>query len=237
MHTDVGQASQPSELIPGDPAALRSTASQLRTRADLLHETGKKREETDAGGWPGPASESFRAAYARSKKTWAEAADYFSFAATALENYADTLAWAQREAADAIQLWRRAETLRSSSSVQEGRPATSPSSRSVDITDETNRLRAAAQDALDRARHQVAIASSEAASAIERARVVAPVTSNPSSSRFAHLGVPDTSTLPFDVAATARARINTGLERLFLALGPPPDELLSDQEQSNSSTL
>ena len=109
---ELGDTSDPSELIPGNPAVVKATATALRSRADALEQAGvglKKIGTVD--GWAGPAGDAFRAKFHGQPGSWLQAADSFFTTADALENYSTTLTWAQDEAARAISQWNAAEAV------------------------------------------------------------------------------------------------------------------------------
>ncbi|MDI3390710.1 RHS repeat-associated core domain-containing protein, partial [Streptomyces sp. B-S-A8] len=62
----------------------------------------------DVHGWEGDAGEAFRAEFAPQPKFWTQAADACEAAAKSLVAYASTVQWAQGEAREAIELYKRA---------------------------------------------------------------------------------------------------------------------------------
>lgn len=233
MRGDLGYASDPTKLIPGDSAAITHTASQLRSYGDRLLTMGELARKIDTeDGWRGAAHEQFRDAIGRQSGEWLDAANAFSAAATALDRYASTLAWAQRQAIEAIQLWQVAGSYANAAQVERERTAEVATTAPTDAHPKNpgEHMRLAAQDILARARQQVKEAGHEATRAIGRAGAMTPEKLDfpPHIAQLDRLiktlGVSGT---PGELAKGSAARVNAGLERLFLALGPPPNDLLS----------
>lgn len=102
----LGQASDPRELIPGDPAAISEVAGKLYKYGNLLTEAGNGLECLDTeSGWQGAAGDAFRAKFKGQPSAWLEAGSCFTSAARALDDYVPVLSWAQQEAAVAITQW------------------------------------------------------------------------------------------------------------------------------------
>ena len=102
----LGQTSDPTALIPGDPQAIYAIEGQLIQYAGLLHEAGAGLQRIDTtAGWEGAAADAFRAAFHGQPGKWLQAGDAFQAAANALDTYAAVLSWAQGQAAAAINLW------------------------------------------------------------------------------------------------------------------------------------
>ncbi len=101
----LGQTTDPAELIHGDPGALRATASRLREFSSAFGETAAGLAGIETGHWTGAAADAFRAKYAPQPGKWRDAASGCSGGADALESYAGTVAWAQGQARQAIDLY------------------------------------------------------------------------------------------------------------------------------------
>ena len=110
MAANLGQTDDPKALVPGDVGAVTSTMWAMRTYGDALHDagTGLARIDTQEG-WQGEAANQFRSRFDGEPGKWIEAGDCFHNAAGALDSYASTLQWAQREAGEAIRLWNEGE--------------------------------------------------------------------------------------------------------------------------------
>src|SRR5918911_555288 len=103
--TELGQTSDPLQLIPGDPAAIRGNAQVLQARSGHAEQAGDGLVGIDTGAWTGAAADAFRDKFSYEPNKWYAAADSLATAADALTGYADTLQWAQGQAAEAIRLW------------------------------------------------------------------------------------------------------------------------------------
>jgi RHS repeat-associated protein len=101
----LGQTTDPAELIHGDPAALEQAASRLRTFSGAFGETADGLEGIDTGDWTGAAADAFRAKYAPQPGKWRNASTASVRAAGALESFAGTVTWAQGQAREAIALY------------------------------------------------------------------------------------------------------------------------------------
>jgi len=108
---ELGETNDPRQLVPGNPAAIGATAKRLRSRADALEQAGVGLKRIDTvDGWSGPAGDAFRAKFQGQPGGWLQAAASFFTSADALDNYATTLAWAQRQATQAIAQWNAAQS-------------------------------------------------------------------------------------------------------------------------------
>jgi RHS repeat-associated protein len=105
----LGQTTDPSELIHGDPGALEQAASRLRTFSGAFGETATGLAGIDTGHWTGAAADAFRARYAPEPGKWRSASTASSRAAGSLESFAGTVRWAQGQAADAIALYAQGQ--------------------------------------------------------------------------------------------------------------------------------
>lgn len=90
------------DLVPGDPAAVWELAHSFATTSVALAGIGLGFRTIDDGGWRGPAADAFHASLDQQPTRFLAAADAFTSAAVALDTYASVLAWAQRQAGEAI---------------------------------------------------------------------------------------------------------------------------------------
>lgn len=103
---ELGQTSDPTELVPGDIASIYQTEAEMRSYGDLMHNAGEGLTRIDTSdGWGGAAADAFRDVYHGQPGKWVTAGDAFHAAAGALNDYAGVLKWAQGQAADAISQW------------------------------------------------------------------------------------------------------------------------------------
>ena len=105
----LGQTSDPAELVHGDPASIRSSASQLRTFSSAFGETASGLRGLDTAHWTGSAADAFRAKFAPQPAKWQDASSANGTASGALESYAGTVDAAQDAARRAIDLYAQGE--------------------------------------------------------------------------------------------------------------------------------
>ncbi|MFZ5870171.1 MAG: WXG100 family type VII secretion target [Actinomycetota bacterium] len=99
----------PSFDVPGDPAALRSSATRLREAARRFAETGGALARVSTDGWSGAAADDFREVFSHEPQRWEDAAAGFTGAASALESHAAVLEEARATARWAEQEYGRGE--------------------------------------------------------------------------------------------------------------------------------
>ena len=107
---ELGTTGDPRALVPGDPNAIWEMAGSYKRISGTFEDIGLGFRTIDDGGWTGPAAEAFHAHCETRPKRFLVAADAFVSAAAALDDYAYTLSWAQRQAAQAIALAADAES-------------------------------------------------------------------------------------------------------------------------------
>lgn len=104
--SQLGQTTNPADLIPGNPSSIYDVAGKLRKYANLLTEAGNGLESLDTeNGWQGAAADAFQAKFKGQPSAWQEAGSCFLSAANALDAYVPVLSWAQKEASEAIVQW------------------------------------------------------------------------------------------------------------------------------------
>ena len=92
------------DLVPGDPDEIWQLADSYTRIAQTCEEAGYGFRTIDDGGWSGRAAEAFHTRFERQPKLFLSVADCYYQVAVALDNYAATLAWAQRQAGEVIAL-------------------------------------------------------------------------------------------------------------------------------------
>jgi RHS repeat-associated protein len=105
----LGQTTDPAELVHGDPGSLRQSGSRLREFSAAFGETAAGLAGIDTGHWTGAAAEAFRAKYAPQPGRWRDASGGCADGAGALESYAGTVQWAQGQARQAIDLYQEGQ--------------------------------------------------------------------------------------------------------------------------------
>lgn len=109
LRAGLGQTRDPRELVPGLPEGLQRCADELRRQGERLESVGQELGRMDVPGWQGPASNAFWDRFAGEGTKWLLASEAMMAAADALTRHGETLAWAQEQAAQAIDLWERGE--------------------------------------------------------------------------------------------------------------------------------
>ncbi|MFE5538743.1 putative T7SS-secreted protein [Streptomyces sp. NPDC056492] len=104
----LGQSEQANELVHGKPAAIRESAKHLKDFQGAFDRVGQGMRALDSGHWRGQAADAFREKFAMHPTEWLHAADACEAAAGALSRYAETVEWAQKQAQEAIDLYRTA---------------------------------------------------------------------------------------------------------------------------------
>jgi RHS repeat-associated protein len=105
----LGQTSDPKELVHGDAGKIRAAAAKLRTFQTGLGEVADGLNRIDTGQWEGQAADAFRAKFAPEPPKWSAAATAMGKAAAALESYSSAVESAQSEAQRAIELWNQGQ--------------------------------------------------------------------------------------------------------------------------------
>ncbi|MFG2127918.1 putative T7SS-secreted protein [Streptomyces sp. NPDC048751] len=103
----LGQSDQANELIHGNPGTIRASASHLKDFRKGFDKVGEGMRGLDSSHWKGAAADTFREKFAMHPTKWLHAADACDKAARALEDFADTVKWAQSQAQDAIDLYKK----------------------------------------------------------------------------------------------------------------------------------
>lgn len=192
----LGQTTDPTQLIHGDVGALTATVGHLRKFAAAFGQTAQGLSGVDTSAWVGGAADAFRATYEPHTKLWSDAQQACGNAATALSSYTDTVKWAQGQAQRAIALYaqgvratqqaqaeynQRVDAYNSAAKAYNAalsagqNPGTAPTQPAA-FTDPGAADRQQAQELLERARAQRDSAAAEAQSAVSAATNLAPAT-------------------------------------------------------------
>ncbi|MFJ2163291.1 MULTISPECIES: putative T7SS-secreted protein [unclassified Streptomyces] len=103
----LGQTDQANELVHGNESNIRATAKHLTDFGTAFDKVGGGMRGLDSAQWKGEAADTFREKFAMHPPKWLHAADACDAAGKALESYADTVKWAQGQAQQAIDLYKR----------------------------------------------------------------------------------------------------------------------------------
>ena len=166
---ELGQTEVGTELIPGRAEQLYRIAQTLRDRGTDVIADAEALKRIDTGAWTGPAYEAYADSHAHQWPKWLKLGDALAYGAQALENYANCLGWAQMQANQAVELYRRGEQLSGQArqehdqKVADAEPDGPQSSGFQDPGDE---YRQAAREILERARGQLDTVANESATAL-----------------------------------------------------------------------
>ncbi|MEU9925210.1 putative T7SS-secreted protein [Streptomyces griseoluteus] len=104
----LGQTEDANELVHGNPDKIRESAKHLRDFHGAFDKVSSGLKKVDSSGWQGEGGDAFREKFGVHPTKWAQAAEACASAAGALESYADTVNWAQGQAKEAIELYKKA---------------------------------------------------------------------------------------------------------------------------------
>ncbi|MGD0936950.1 MAG: putative T7SS-secreted protein, partial [Streptosporangiaceae bacterium] len=190
----LGQTSDPAELVHGDPAAIRSSASRLRTFSSAFGETASGLRGLDTAHWTGSAADAFRGKFAPQPAKWQDASSANGTASGALESYAGAVETAQNGARQAIDLYAQGEQASAAAQgaynqqvaaynsaaqaynaqLASGKNPGTPPTELGPFTDPGEAMRQQAQQILSEARSSRDAAAASAAAAIRPATDLAP---------------------------------------------------------------
>ncbi|MER7716784.1 putative T7SS-secreted protein [Streptomyces flaveolus] len=103
----LGQTEEADELVHGNPEKIRTSAKHLRDFSAAFDKVGSGMKKVDSSTWRGEGGDTFREKFGVHPTKWLHAADACETAAGALESYAGTVRWAQQQAREAIELYKR----------------------------------------------------------------------------------------------------------------------------------
>jgi hypothetical protein len=156
---ELGETQDPLVLVPGKPEAIEENARVLRGRAQAAGVTAEGLKAIDTGSaWKGSAAQAFREKFSYEPSRWFIAADALHAAAGSLDDYANTLRWAQFEAAEALAKWNQGESVTKQALAiyqVDLREASAQNQPAATFTDPGEQSRQAAREILSRARAQL----------------------------------------------------------------------------------
>ncbi|MFJ1868352.1 putative T7SS-secreted protein [Streptomyces sp. NPDC088097] len=104
----LGQTEQANELVHGKPSVIREQAKHLSDFKGGFERVGQGMKALDVEHWKGEAANAFREKFAMHPTDWLHASDACESAAGALVQYAETVEWAQKQAQQAVDLYKAA---------------------------------------------------------------------------------------------------------------------------------
>ena len=170
----LGATDDPKLLVNGEADTIAETAAHLSKLGAAFGETAKGFAEIDVSHWTGDAADAFRAKFQDSPKQWVAAADAFQAAGAAFEGYVSVVKWAQDQAKQAADLYRRAEQASQDAADRYNAQAAQATEPMPPFSDPGNADRLRAQEMLAAARRQRDSAAEQAQHAIEAATAKAP---------------------------------------------------------------
>ncbi|MFK4103761.1 putative T7SS-secreted protein [Streptomyces sp. NPDC019531] len=176
---ELGETSNPRDLVPGDPDSLTTTAQSLLAYGDVLIEAGEGLSKIDTeNGWSGEAGDAFRDRFKGQPGKWIEAGNNFHTAANALYDHIAALRAGQQRAADAITQYANGQTATANAKAAHEQKVNEARGKGdntdIPFQDPGEADRSAARGTLDTARHNVDSAGHTAATAVKRATEAAP---------------------------------------------------------------
>ncbi|MPY77689.1 MAG: hypothetical protein GEV04_04180 [Actinophytocola sp.] len=109
MAAELGQTTDPTALIPGEPEKIANDLREMVGIITNLDGVSQGLGGIDPLDWTGEASTAFRNVFAQEPPKWLQAVDQLSGGSEGLANFADTLTWAQGEAQRAIEMYTEAQ--------------------------------------------------------------------------------------------------------------------------------
>ncbi|WP_197320990.1 WXG100 family type VII secretion target [Saccharomonospora sp. NB11] len=155
---ELGQTTNPRELIPGDPEAIINDLRELVKNIEAIGATGDGLGNVDPGEWTGDAATAFRDVFSAEPPKWFQAVDTANQGGQTLADYADTLVWAQGEAQRAIEMYTEAQAASRAAAAQYNEQAQAASQAGETPSPFDDPGAAAAEEAqavLDNARNEV----------------------------------------------------------------------------------
>ncbi|GAA5111264.1 putative T7SS-secreted protein [Haloechinothrix salitolerans] len=109
MAAELGQTTDPTALIPGQPEQISNDLREMVGIITNLSGVSDGLGGIDPLDWTGEASTAFRNAFAQEPPKWLQAIDQLGGGSERLADFADTLTWAQGEAQRAIEMYTEAQ--------------------------------------------------------------------------------------------------------------------------------
>ncbi|MEV0415794.1 putative T7SS-secreted protein [Streptomyces sp. NPDC050448] len=103
----LGHSEHSNELVHGKPLAIRASAKHLTDFQAAFDRVAEGMKALDSGHWKGAAADAFREKFAMHPTDWFHAADACRDAGGALSSYAEVVEWAQKQAQEAIELYKQ----------------------------------------------------------------------------------------------------------------------------------
>ncbi|HVW42246.1 MAG TPA: hypothetical protein VHC18_12930 [Amycolatopsis sp.] len=168
MAGELGQTTNPKDLIPGEPEQITSDLRDLVGNIDKIGTTGDGLKGVDVGGWIGQGANAFLDAFTPEPPRWLNTVELIGQGGQSLADFGDTLTWAQSEAQRAIEMYTQAQAASRTAAEQYNAQATQASAAGQPMTpfqDPGAGLAQEAQTVLSNARDKLATVGGSVAEA------------------------------------------------------------------------
>lgn len=109
MPAELGQTSNPKDLIPGEPSAISGDLRKIAANVQKVDTVKEGLSGINPSQWTGQASEAFRSVFSAVPAQWESTISTVGDRAKALADYGDVLTWGQGEAQRAIEVYTKAQ--------------------------------------------------------------------------------------------------------------------------------
>jgi tetratricopeptide (TPR) repeat protein len=103
----LGETEEANELVHGDPDKISESAKHLKDFYGAFDKVSSGLKKVDSAGWQGEGGDTFREKFGVHPTKWAQASEACDAAAGALASYAGTVKWAQGQAKEAAELYKK----------------------------------------------------------------------------------------------------------------------------------
>ncbi|WP_051809317.1 putative T7SS-secreted protein [Streptomyces sp. NRRL S-378] len=183
---ELGQTEDPNKLVYGSVSKIRAQVSHLNDFTSSFTMVGKGLKRLQGDGLKGASAAAFQEAIAKEPPRWFKAAEAFGKAAEAINRFAETVEWAQGQAKEALEEYKKAKKVSQDArtaynksitdykAAVEAEKDTLPPRPADTFTDPADALFKAADDKLQAARTQRNEVAETARTAVRAARDAAP---------------------------------------------------------------
>ncbi|GLY67034.1 putative T7SS-secreted protein [Amycolatopsis taiwanensis] len=165
MAAELGETTNPKELIPGEPELIVNNLRRLVANIDGIGAAGDSLRGIDPTQWTGDGADAFRELFGEEPPKWFQTVEVLSRGGRSLADYGDVLIWAQAEAQRAIEMHTQAEAASRAAAAQYKAQARVPGQFLSPFQDPGEALAQDAQAVLDNARERLAAVGDLAARA------------------------------------------------------------------------
>jgi uncharacterized protein YukE len=109
MAAELGQTTNPKDLIPGEPEAISADLRKIAGNVQQVNAVPQGLQGINPAQWTGEASNAFRSAFSAIPPQWQGAVQTVGDRAKALADYGEVLTWGQGQAQRAIEMYTKAQ--------------------------------------------------------------------------------------------------------------------------------